>query len=102
MPQEISISQQAVKARIYKLIDALVEGTKTEHEVQESIMRWWNLVHPEDRPMARKYVLALLQRANASLTAVSDGLMASQNFQQTMHDPMVAKARSASPRETIN
>ena len=101
MPQEGSISQQAVKARIYKLIDALVEGTKTEHEVQESIMRWWNLVHPEDRAMARKYVLTLLDRAHASLAAVSDGLMASHNFQE-MHDPMVAKVRTVSPRQTIN
>jgi hypothetical protein len=32
--------------------------------------------------MARKYMLDLLQRASASLSAVEEGLMASQNFQE--------------------
>lgn len=98
MAQEISISQQAVKGRIYKLIDAMVEGTKTEFEIQESIIRWWGLVHPQDRAMARKYMLDLLQRANASLSAVEEGLMASQNFQEGS-GPHMNKAKVPSRSE---
>jgi len=41
MGQEISVSYQAVKSKVYKLIDALVEGSKTPAEVQLSIQRWW-------------------------------------------------------------
>jgi hypothetical protein len=33
MGQEVSISYQAVKSRVYRLIDALVEGAKTEEDV---------------------------------------------------------------------
>ena len=73
MAQEISISQQAVKGRIYKLIDAVVEGTKTEFEIQESIIRWWGLVHPQDRAMARKYMLDLLQRAREGASVLASG-----------------------------
>jgi hypothetical protein len=74
MGQEVSISYQAVKSRVYRLIDALVEGAKTEEDVQESVRRWWNLVHPADRPMAQKYLLAVLEKSNASLGAISDSL----------------------------
>jgi hypothetical protein len=74
MGQEVSISYQAVKSRVYRLIDALVEGAKTEEDVQESVRRWWNLVHPSDRPMAQKYLLAVLEKSNASLGAISDSL----------------------------
>jgi hypothetical protein len=94
MPQEISISQQAVKARIYKLIDAYVDGTKSEFEVQESIMRWWSLVHPQDREMARRYVLDLMKRANTGFAAIQDGLMASKNFQEA---PRQAEAKLKIP-----
>lgn len=97
MPQEISISQQAVKARIYKLIDAYVDGTKTEFEVQESIMRWWSLVHPQDREMARRYVLDLLKRANAGFAAISEGLTASKNFQEAPRQGDV-KLKMPAPR----
>lgn len=74
MGQEVSISYQAVKSRVYRLIDALVEGAKTEEDVQESVRRWWNLVHPADRPMAQKYLSAVLEKSNASLGAISDSL----------------------------
>src|SRR5271166_1052213 len=50
MPQEVSVSYQAVKSKVYRLIDALVVGEKTEADVQESIRRWWELIHPADRP----------------------------------------------------
>jgi hypothetical protein len=80
MGQEVSISYQAVKSRVYRLIDSLVEGAKTEQEVQESVRRWWKLVHPADRPMAQKYLMEVLQRSNATLEAISGELI---QFQDT-------------------
>jgi hypothetical protein len=74
MGQEVSVSYQAVKSRVYRLIDALVEGSKTEEDVQASVRRWWKLVHPADRPMAQKYLLMVLQKSNATLEAITDGL----------------------------
>jgi hypothetical protein len=44
MPQVISVSYHAIKSRVYRLIDALVVGEKTEADVQESIHRWWDLI----------------------------------------------------------
>jgi len=74
MGQEVSVSYQAVKSRVYRLIDSLVEGAKTEQEIQESMQRWWKLVHPADRPMAKKYLTAVLAKSNATLGAITDGL----------------------------
>lgn len=75
MPQEVSVSYQAIKSKVYRLIDALVVGEKTEAEVQESIRRWWQLIHPADRPIAQKYLLIVLQRSSRALDAVEEGLM---------------------------
>jgi hypothetical protein len=75
MGQEVSISYQAVKSKVYKLIDALVEDAKTRGDVQDSVTRWWKLVHPADRPVARKYLMMVLEKSNASLEAISDGLL---------------------------
>jgi hypothetical protein len=74
MPQEVSVSYQAVKSKVYRLIDALVVGEKTEAEVQESIRRWWDLIHPADRPIAQKYLLVVLERSCLALDAVEKGL----------------------------
>lgn len=74
MNQEISISYRAVKSKIYKLIDALVEGEKSEAEVQESIQRWWRMVRPDDRAVAEKYLAMILSKSNASLHAIRDGM----------------------------
>jgi hypothetical protein len=75
MPQEVSVSYQAVKSKVYRLIDALVVGEKTEFEVQESIRRWWDLIHPADRPIAQKYLLLVLQRSCLALDSVEKGLL---------------------------
>jgi hypothetical protein len=81
MGQEISVSYQAVKSKVYRLIDSLVEDAKTQSEVQESVKRWWKLVHPADRPIARKYLLNVLAKSNATLAAISDGLTELQDFE---------------------
>ena len=81
MGQEISVSYQAVKSKVYRLIDSLVEDAKTQGEVQESVKRWWKLVHPADRPIARKYLLNVLAKSNATLAAISDGLTELKDFE---------------------
>jgi hypothetical protein len=75
MPQEISVSYQAIKSKVYRLIDALVVGEKTEAEVQDSIRRWWDLIHPADRPIAQKYLMAVLARSGSALDSISEGLV---------------------------
>ena len=74
MPQEVSISYQAVKSKVYKLVDAMVEGDKNTIEVQESIRRWWKLIHPSDRAVAQKYLLMVLEKSNSTLGAIVLGL----------------------------
>jgi hypothetical protein len=37
MGQEISVSYQAVKSKVYRLIDSLVEDDKNRDDVQESV-----------------------------------------------------------------
>jgi len=81
MPQEISVSYQAIKSKVYRLIDALVVGEKNEADVQESIQRWWDLIHPADRPVAQKYLLMVLGRSASALDAVGDGLFAAGGAQ---------------------
>ena len=54
MGQEVSVSYQAVKSKVYKLIDAMVEDMKNQGDVQESMKRWW-------RPAA-----AVLSRTSAA------------------------------------
>lgn len=75
MPQEISVSYQAIKSKVYRLIDALVVGEKSEAEVQESVRRWWSLIHPADRPIAQKYLLMVLGRSNSALDAMGNELL---------------------------
>ncbi len=76
MPQEVSVSYQAIKSKVYRLIDTLVVGEKTPAEIQESIRRWWELIHPADRPIAQKYLLAVLERSTLALDAIAHGLTA--------------------------
>ena len=75
MPQEVSVSYQAIKNKVYRLIDAFVSGEKSAEEVQESICRWWELIHPADRPIAQKYLLIVLKRSYLCFDAIEKGLM---------------------------
>jgi hypothetical protein len=75
MPQEISVSYQAIKSKVYRLIDSLVVGEKSESEVQESIQRWWALIHPADRPIAQKYLLLVLGRSASALDCMGDAFL---------------------------
>jgi predicted Zn-dependent protease len=75
MSQEVSVSYQAVKSKVYKLIDAAVEGEKTEAQVQESLERWWRQVHPADRAVAQKYLLRVLERSHAGVNAMARALL---------------------------
>ena len=81
MGQEISVSYQAVKSKVYRLIDSLVEDAKSEGDVQESVKRWWSHIHPADRPIARKHLLSVLSKSNATLEAISGGLTDLQDFE---------------------
>ena len=74
MPQEVSVSYQAIKSKVYRLIEALVVGEKSEADVQESIRRWWDLIHPADRPIAQKYLLAVLEHSYLAVDAIEEGL----------------------------
>ena len=49
MPQEISVSYQAIKSKVYRLIDSLVVGEKERKGGRSSVRRWWALIHPADR-----------------------------------------------------
>jgi len=75
MSQEISVSYQAIKSKVYRLIDAAVEGEKTEVQIQQSMQRWWKLVHPADRVVAQKYLLRVLERSHASLNAMTHAFL---------------------------
>jgi hypothetical protein len=77
MPQEVSVSYLAIKNKVYRLIDALVAGEKSEAEVQDSVRRWWSLIHPADRPIAKKYLLTVLGRSMSALDAIGDTLASS-------------------------
>ncbi|HYW39892.1 MAG TPA: hypothetical protein VE957_17400 [Terriglobales bacterium] len=90
MPQEISVSYLAIKSKVYRLIDALVAGEKTEADVRESIRRWWDLIPPADRPIAQKYLLTVLGRTVSALGAIGDGL-ASSNGCETTYGPFFSE-----------
>jgi hypothetical protein len=84
MPQEVSVSYQAIKSKVYRLIDTLVVGDKSEVEVQESIRRWWELIHPADRPIAQKYLQIVLARSCLALDAIEEGLTDATNHEAAL------------------
>ncbi len=94
MPQEISVSYQAIKSKVYRLIDSLVVGEKTEAEVQESVRRWWALIHPADRPIAQKYLLMVMGRSTTALDAMEVALLsatAPEQVHSAAQSPIAAK-----------
>ena len=96
MPQEISVSYQAIKSKVYRLIDALVVGEKNEAEVQESVRRWWSLIHPADRAIAQKYLLIVLGRSHSALDAMNTELLSVSGcdpVQPRMTEPVIASKR---------
>lgn len=96
MPQEISVSYQAIKSKVYRLIDALVVGEKSEADVQESVRRWWALIHPADRPIAQKYLLMVLGRSNSALDAMGTELLSvsgSETVQPRLHEASLPSRR---------
>ena len=101
MPQEVSISYQAVKSKVYKLVDAMVEGDKNPVEVQESIRRWWKLIHPSDRAVAQKYLLMVLEKSNSTLGAIVLGLPVSQEV-KTVRNLDVQSISARSDRTAVS
>ena len=87
MPQEISVSYQAIKSKVYRLIDSLVVGEKSESEVQESIRRWWALIHPADRPIAQKYLMLVLGRSASALDNMGDAFLSISSEVSRSHVP---------------
>jgi hypothetical protein len=87
MPQEVSVSYQAVKSKVYKLIDAAVEGEKTDQQIRESLARWWKLIHPADRAVAQKYLLRVLEQSHISLNAMTHALFDANESQTPSHTP---------------
>jgi hypothetical protein len=81
MPQELSVSYQAVKTKVHRLMDAVVEGAKTEGDIAECIARWWCLVQPADRAVAKKYLQTVLERSNATLNAIATTLPDLEGFE---------------------
>ena len=103
MGQEISVSYQAIKSKVYKLIDSLVEGSKTPYEVQESMRRWWTMIHPADRAVAQKYLQLVLEKSHASLTAMSEGLLSFEEWsEQETTPPRPPKLQSEPTRHQIS
>jgi len=90
MPQEISVSEQAIKSKVYRLVDALVSGEKSESEIRDSIRRWWTGIHPADRPIAQKHLLLVLERSTSAVDAIQDG-MADATSSDTMRDALAAR-----------
>jgi hypothetical protein len=99
MPQEISVSYQAIKSKVYRLIDALVVGEKSEAEVQESVRRWWALIHPADRPIAQKYLMLVLGRSNSALYAMGAELLSVSSPE--MAQPQTSESAFVSKRLRI-
>jgi hypothetical protein len=89
MYHEVSVSYQAVKSRVYRLIDSLVEEGKTRNDVKDSLKRWWNTIHPNDRPVARKYLIAVLAESNADIDVILEGIADLEDFGPHPTSPFV-------------
>jgi hypothetical protein len=97
MPQELSVSYQAVKTKVHRLMDAVVEGAKSEGDIGECIARWWCLVQPADRAVAKKYLQTVLERSNATLAAIAATLPDLEGYENRDVAPAnLASARNQS------
>jgi hypothetical protein len=73
MGQDLSVSYNAVKRRVNRLIEHTNQDGKTPEEARISFVRWWNLLHPLDRPIARKYLIAVVANSDQPVEAVLSG-----------------------------
>jgi hypothetical protein len=73
MGQHLSVSYNAVKRRVNRLIEHANHDGKTPDEARISFVRWWNLLHPIDRPVARKYLIAVLANSDQPVHAILSG-----------------------------
>lgn len=80
MRQEVSVTYQAVKSRVTRLTESITEEGKTTKAVQDSLKRWWNSLHPNDRPVARKHLLAVLSESDAAIEAIREGTAELEGF----------------------
>jgi len=78
-----------------------VEGSKSEQDVQASVRRWWKLIHPTDRPMAQKYLREVLQKSNATLAAISEGLTTIKEA-EALRDTPIPLAKVVSLTESVH
>jgi hypothetical protein len=76
----VSVSYQAVKSRVYRLIDSLAEEGKSTNDVKDSLKQWWNAIHPSDRPVARKYLIAILAESDSGIDAIREGITQLDDF----------------------
>jgi hypothetical protein len=84
-----SVSYQAVKTRVYRLIDSLAEEGTTTNDVKDSLKRWWNTIHPSDRPVARKYLIAVLAESKSGVDTIREGIAHIEDFGPDPTSPFV-------------
>jgi hypothetical protein len=87
--QEVSVTYQAVKSRVSRLLNSIAEEEKNAEKVKDSLKRWWNALHPNDRPVARKYLLAVLAESDAAIDAIREGIADLDDFGPHPTSPFV-------------
>ena len=89
MHQEVSVTYQAVKSRVSRLLNSISEEGNSAEHVKDSLKRWWNTLHPTDRPVARKHLLAVLAESDAAIDAIRDGIADLDDFGPHPTSPFV-------------
>jgi hypothetical protein len=62
--------------KVYRLVDDMVEGTRSESELLESVRRWWDSIPVSERNIVRRELLNVLAKSNATIEAISGVLSA--------------------------
>ena len=75
MPQEILSLIKPSKVRSTGWSMRWSQAKNRKPRYRESIRRWWDLIHPADRPIAQKYLAMVLERSAMALDAVEGGLI---------------------------